>query len=297
MCITATHREHRQPPLRRGQIRERFLEPAAAMGMTRVVFTGGEPTLRKDLPDILRDAIACGLSITLATNLWHTPAAMLREIVFILIDAESLIQFSFDSIIPEEMNAIRGGRVFERVAANVRSLFSLRTELKSKVRIQSSTTLQVENANSLLDTLHFLLETIGVDRAVCCFRHEFSDITRENYLDQQAPSYSRAVENRRSLLALTFQLHRWAAIDARLLLPGRFRDWTTFLIDPQRIDRSCRAGHFLFVDAYGRLRPCVVGKVYADALANDLAVICASPDHRAARQLLDGCRICLHGCS
>ena len=55
----------------------REVEDAAARGFEVVTFTGGEPTIRRDLPRLVRRAVALGLGVGLQTNgrvLSHAPA-------------------------------------------------------------------------------------------------------------------------------------------------------------------------------------------------------------------------------
>lgn len=44
------------------------MRAAAGMGMEMIVFSGGEPTLRKDLPTLAREAAGMGLQVGLVTN-------------------------------------------------------------------------------------------------------------------------------------------------------------------------------------------------------------------------------------
>ena len=297
MCVTFTHRRPSQRPIRREHIRERLFKPAVALGISRVALSGGEATLRNDLPDIMRDAVASGLKVTLCTNLWHTPSDMMREIISIMKGSGSVIRVSFDSIVPYEMQQIRGADAFDRVLENIRSLLALREEFQSNVKIEPVAVIQEVNLHSVIPTLDFLLDEMKPSRVFVGFRHEFSGVTLDNYHNQELPAYARPIENRRQLLTLFFKLHQWAQKESRLKLFGRFQDWTAFLRDPQCINRPCGAGRFLYVDAYGLLRPCQMGETYADLLANDMDVVLASSGHQAARKLLDVCRICLHGCN
>ncbi len=296
MCSTFNHRRPSQRPIRREQILERLFKPAVALGISRVALTGGEATLRNDLPDIMRDAVACGLKVTLYTNLWHTPLDMMREIISIMPGADSVIRVSFDSIVPREMHQIRGVDAFDRVLENVRRLMALRDELRSSAKIEPTAVIQEANVHSIIPTLAFLLDEMKPSRVFAGLRHEFSGITLDNYHCQQFPAYAKPIENRRQLLALFFKLHLWAEKESRLKLFGRFHDWMAFLRGTQ-YNRPCGAGRFLYVDAYGLLRPCQMGETYADLLANDMDVVLASSGHQAARKLLDVCRICLHGCN
>lgn len=60
--------DHRLPDALRTQDWQRLIEFFRQGGTTAVVFTGGEPLIRKDLPELMRFAKNQGMTVTLSTN-------------------------------------------------------------------------------------------------------------------------------------------------------------------------------------------------------------------------------------
>jgi len=107
-----------QRPLKVPEMADLF-DQLAAMGAFRLGLTGGEPTLRKDLIDILDAATERGLHPCLTTNgLTLTPdlarALGKRDLVW--------LNVSLDGATAETNDAVRGPGTFDRVVANLRML-------------------------------------------------------------------------------------------------------------------------------------------------------------------------------
>ena len=73
---------------------------------------------------------------------------------------------SFDSIVREEMNTIRGGDVYDRVASNYRDVAALKSAQGSKMLLWAIIVFQKENLNSVFETIDYLLADMGVDRVL-----------------------------------------------------------------------------------------------------------------------------------
>ncbi|ACF14844.1 Radical SAM domain protein [Chloroherpeton thalassium ATCC 35110] len=84
------------------------------LGVQFVDFTGGEPLLHKDLPEILSFAKQLGFftSITTNTLLYPKQAAKLTGKV-------DLLHFSLDSIVPEKHDEIRGVSCFSKLLESI----------------------------------------------------------------------------------------------------------------------------------------------------------------------------------
>ncbi|MBX5452476.1 MAG: pyrroloquinoline quinone biosynthesis protein PqqE [Acidobacteriia bacterium] len=83
----------------------RVLDEAAALGVLHVHFSGGEPTARKDLPDLVRRASANGLYTNLITAGVLLDAAAIDRLKAAGIDH---IQLSFQDVIAESADRIAG---------------------------------------------------------------------------------------------------------------------------------------------------------------------------------------------
>lgn len=82
----------------------------ANLGATRLVISGGEPFLRKDLPEITRCARELGMAnITVLTNGTHCSDEVLAK----LAGSVDVVSVSFDGASKESPAYIRGGQLFE----------------------------------------------------------------------------------------------------------------------------------------------------------------------------------------
>src|SRR5580700_6120045 len=83
----------------------RVLEQAAALGVLQLHFSGGEPTARKDLPELVRAAAELGLYSNLITSGVLLDEAMLDRLARAGLDH---VQISFQDIEPENADRIGG---------------------------------------------------------------------------------------------------------------------------------------------------------------------------------------------
>lgn len=84
------------------------------LGVRVVDFTGGEPLLHRQLPQLLREAKELGLITTVTTNalLYPKQAESLRGLV-------DMLHFSLDSPIADEHDRLRGVRCFDKVMESI----------------------------------------------------------------------------------------------------------------------------------------------------------------------------------
>ncbi|OPZ72227.1 MAG: Cyclic pyranopterin monophosphate synthase 1 [bacterium ADurb.Bin478] len=88
----------------------RRLHEARRIGVRFVDFTGGEPLLHPQLPEMLRAAQACGLKTTLTTNTLLYPQRC-KELAGLV----HFLHFSLDGAKAEVHNSLRGAPAFDRV--------------------------------------------------------------------------------------------------------------------------------------------------------------------------------------
>lgn len=84
------------------------------LGVRVIDFTGGEPLLHRQLPDLLREAKQLGFITTITTNalLYPKRAEQLRGLV-------DMLHFSLDSPVAAEHDASRGVRCFDAVMESI----------------------------------------------------------------------------------------------------------------------------------------------------------------------------------
>ncbi len=97
---------------------QRVLAEAAALGVLQLHFSGGEPTARKDLPDLVSTAAELGLYSNLITSGVLLDEAMLERLTRAGLDH---VQISFQDTEPENADRIGGFR-----GGHTRKLIALR---------------------------------------------------------------------------------------------------------------------------------------------------------------------------
>lgn len=141
----------------------KILDTLWAIGIPHIVFTGGEPTLRKDLPELIRHAEANGQITGLNTN-----GRRLKDSAYVqeLIDAGlDHVQITFESHIPgiHDFMVRHEGSWFE-------TLEGIKNAVASKLYVMTNTTMLQNNAAAIPGTLEFLgnlgLKTIGLNALI-----------------------------------------------------------------------------------------------------------------------------------
>jgi radical SAM protein with 4Fe4S-binding SPASM domain len=121
-------------------------------GIPHVVFTGGEPTLRDDLPELIAHAESLGQISGLNTNGRRlSDSGYLRSLVEAGLDHVQITLESHDPRIHDRMVGRRG--------AWVQTVAGLRDALDSPLFVMTNTTMLRENSPFLGETLEFLAST------------------------------------------------------------------------------------------------------------------------------------------
>lgn len=129
------------------------IDRLAEAGITYIVFSGGEPMLRKDLFELMAHCGEYGIQIGMRTNgTLITPenAAALADLRL------QVAGISLDGASPTIHNAVRGQGTFERTYAGIQSL------LVHNIRVNVEVVLSKRNAHQHLDFVR-LAEKWGVD--------------------------------------------------------------------------------------------------------------------------------------
>ncbi len=140
-----------------------ILDKLWELGIPHIVFTGGEPTLREDLPDLIHHAEQNGQITGLNTN-----GRKLKDQAFLqkLVDAGlDHVQITLESHLPEihDQMVCAPGAWQDTVAG-------LRNALASKLYVMTNTTMLQVNRPYIEETLEFLgqigLKTIGLNALI-----------------------------------------------------------------------------------------------------------------------------------
>jgi radical SAM protein with 4Fe4S-binding SPASM domain len=142
---------------------QRILDRLWQIGVPHIVFTGGEPTLRTDLPELIAYANRLGQITGLNTNGRRlSDPAFLDRLVQAGLDHVQVTLESHDPQIHDQMVRCRGA--WKQTAAGVRQA------LDTRLFVMTNTTLLSHNAPALAETLDFLsslgVPTIGLNALI-----------------------------------------------------------------------------------------------------------------------------------
>ena len=139
------------------------LDQLWALGVPHIIFTGGEATLRNDLPDLIRHAESNGQITGLNTNARRlSDEKYVQSLVEAGLDHVQITVESCNEQIHDEMMRARGA--FKQTIAG------LKNALSSKLYVMTNTTMLRTNVHTIPDTLDFLADvgvpTIGLNALI-----------------------------------------------------------------------------------------------------------------------------------
>jgi len=159
-CYNA--RERSFPELDTGQWK-RVLDKVWELGIPHVVFTGGEPTLRKDLPELIAHAEQNGQITGLNTN-----ARRMSDLRFV----ESLVKAGLDhvQITVESSDPATHDKMVRCKGAFPQTIAGLKNALATPLFVMTNTTMLQTNVDTIPATLDFLaglgVPTIGLNALI-----------------------------------------------------------------------------------------------------------------------------------
>jgi radical SAM protein with 4Fe4S-binding SPASM domain len=159
-CYNA--RERNFPELTTEQWKK-ILDQLWALGVPHIVFTGGEATLRDDLPELIHHAESNGQITGLNTNARRlSDARYVQRLVDAGLDHVQVTVESCDEQIHDEMMRLNGA--FKQTIAG------LKNALATKLYVMTNTTMLRTNVHKIPETLDFLAEigvpTIGLNALI-----------------------------------------------------------------------------------------------------------------------------------
>jgi radical SAM protein with 4Fe4S-binding SPASM domain len=149
---------HETPELATEQWKE-VINRLQQVGVFILTFTGGEPTLREDLPELLLYAQNKGMVTGLVTN-----GRRLKDKAYVEALEKSGLDFvqitleSHEAKIHDSMTATRGS--WKETVAGIRNAVA------SQIYVTTNTTLSKHNASDFLETLDFL-KALGIEAFGC----------------------------------------------------------------------------------------------------------------------------------
>lgn len=142
---------------------KKILDQLWALGVPHIVFTGGEATLREDLPELIRHAESNGQITGLNTNARRlADARYVQQLVDAGLDHVQITVESCDEQIHDLM--MRRNGAFKQTIAG------LKNALETKLYVMTNTTMLRTNVHTIPNTLDFLADlgvpTIGLNALI-----------------------------------------------------------------------------------------------------------------------------------
>ncbi|MFZ5856606.1 MAG: radical SAM protein [Chloroflexota bacterium] len=142
---------------------KKILDQLWALGVPHIVFTGGEATLRDDLPELICHAESNGQITGLNTNARRlSDARYVQQLVDAGLDHVQITVESCDEQIHDEMMRLKGA--FKQTIAG------LKNALATKLYVMTNTTMLRTNVHKIPDTLDFLADlgvpTVGLNALI-----------------------------------------------------------------------------------------------------------------------------------
>ena len=295
MCITRAHRSGRHGRLSLDEVKRLVLARFRFAGGSHVLFSGGEPTLADDLEEILAYAVRIGLKFSLFTNLYRIEADRMRKILDLLSASGNRMDFSYDSIVPEEMEIIRGvADAHASVTANLETLLRMNGEYTTPVRIRASLVLQGANSRSVADTLRYL-RGLALDSVIVQPVNRFGGNGDEDGFPMALPPCRP--EELPALLEATETVFRMAGQDNRIRLCHPDADrWHRHFSEPGRQRHACRSDRFLFVSRRGDYFGCHYSVACGNVRETGPVEFLRSDPYVRHRRLMTRCNACTQGC-
>ncbi len=181
-CVTCSYRKPVPGELTLDEIRSLAVE-LKRFGLRHIVFSGGEPLLRRDLPEICSIFRALGVHQTLLTN-----GLLLEKRIGEVREFFREIIVSLDGPSPEVHDAIRGVESFATILAGIRSVLAL----PARPRLSVRTVVQKKNFRCLPDMVRLARE-LGVDRISFLAADVLSDSFGRDTRGVAAPAQSIAL--------------------------------------------------------------------------------------------------------
>jgi radical SAM protein with 4Fe4S-binding SPASM domain len=171
-CAHCYNVEHPAPtpgpsPSGRGELStrdwQRVLDRAWELGIPHIIFTGGEPTLRADLPELVAHAESNGQITGLNTNARRLADA--RYVDALVAAGLDHVQITLESSRPE----VHDGMVCSK-GAFPQTVQGIRNTLAARLYVMTNTTMLRTNAPAIPETLDFLAElgvpTVGLNALI-----------------------------------------------------------------------------------------------------------------------------------
>ncbi len=275
------------------RLRAELFEPAARAGASKLVITGGEPYLSRQLYDITAAARPFFQEIFIGTSGYFLD----DEHCYKTLDAGiDFVQVSLDAVKPELLRQLTGIRQVERLWENCARLVRIRNERGAATQVVVATVIGPENAHEVLGVLD-RCESIGVDSVTVQAYHEYPVVYRKERVDW--PEFTRYDETflghvREVIAYILAEKERGSRSFPHT--PVYFENLLRFFEDRAALDVPCSADDFLFVDSRGQIRGCLFSEPLG-RLGDGIEAYLRSEERAKFNAFLADCHLCTHGCA
>lgn len=275
-------------------LRTRLFEPATKCGATKLVITGGEPYLSRQIYNIVAEARPLFQEIFIGTtgyffNEEHCHKTLDSEVNF--------IQISLDAVEPELHRRLTGIQNVERLWENSRRLIRIRNARQASTRVIAAIVIAQENVHEVLPVMK-RCEAMGMDSITLQALHEYGTIYFKDRVDWPTsfPHFDQ------SFLDELKRIVEYVLIEKQngnRLYPHSavyYENLIRFFENRTELDVPCSSDDFIFVDSRGFIRGCLfsepLGQIH-DGIENYLRSI----EFQRFRRFLPSCHLCTHGCA
>jgi MoaA/NifB/PqqE/SkfB family radical SAM enzyme len=266
-----------------------ILDAFAALGISGVGFTGGEPLIRKDIFELLAYTKKLGMISHLNTNGSLVTDQVAEKIIATKVDS---VNISLDGASAATHDAIRGVRgAFELATEAVRRIAHLRRKKGALPRLKTVTVLQESNSDEVRDIIT-LAVSLGVDCVEFIPRQPFRmDADRQ-------PAGASELHKMDKVAAYLLEQHQGEVKIENS--PGQIKGigrWLREMASPLR----CSAAYNSYtVDCFGEIYPCLPWANWRKAVGNmretGLQEFWYSSRYNRLRQETSACRQCYLNC-
>lgn len=234
-------------------------------GLRYILLQGGEPTLRKDLSDVMTDLYALGYDLTLITN----GTRIKPDLIECAKQVKASISISLDTLNRDRYRRIRGADQLNIVLSGIERLHDYPHEKYITCIVSEM------NRDDVMDVVRFSRER-GFIPVVGAYHW---DIERYGKVDKEL-QYQKQVASK------VFQ----EVLQSNLVPQGYFRRYLKDNIDwlNDKPLQACDAGRYsIAIDSSGNVAPCLALKHAGNLLESSLSEILQNFDQQAIKSCSD----------
>ncbi len=268
-----------------------ILDDFAALGISGVGFTGGEPLIRKDIFELLAYTKGLGMISHLNTNGSLVNDRVIEQIIEAKVDS---VNVSLDGARAETHDQIRGVEgAFALAVEAVRRIAEVRGGKKGALpRLKTVTVLQESNVDEVRDIVA-LATSLGVDCVEFIPRQPFR-------MDAERQPAGEGLFLQKMDEVTAYLLARHKGLVKIENSPGQLRGIGRWLKDMASPLRCYAAYNSYTVDCFGEIYPCLPWANWRKAVGNmretGLREFWYSSSYNRIRQETSACRKCYLNC-